>query len=412
MSNLDKGDSIMLIEKTGLKNSLNKKVILLTGAGGGIGFEVAKAFAYMGANVIIAEIDKAKGMNAEKNINELIGNKLVEFYEVDLSDESKVHQMVDYVVEKYGCPDITFNNATVTKFGTIEEVAIEFWDNSYAVNLKAPLIFIQRFLPMMKERGDGILVFVSSSGAAPYMGAYEIFKTAQVELANTLAMELEGSNIYSYTIGPGLVKTETAMRGIEIVASKMGISTNEFYSMNEQHILDVESAGVGFALSVIKAGLYHGQEIGSIQTLMDFNLIENTREENKITTSDENIKREMKNYISKILSTYEQQYHGWKSMNIFEKQWVLRDFKKYMGLSAEQAYDKVKVINTKVQNGDCTVISVERVFLEKLKGYWEHQLKQLQGYEKNRLKLEENTKIMKGWSSDIDKILILSVPRL
>ncbi len=82
------------------------------------------------------------------------------------------------------------------------------------------------------------------------MGAYEIFKTAQVELSNTLSMELEGTGIYAYTISPGLVKTETAMRSIEIVAQNMNISLEEFYRMNQDHIIDKEDAALGFVFFV------------------------------------------------------------------------------------------------------------------------------------------------------------------
>ena len=80
--------------------------------------------------------------------------------------------------------------------GAVDDVKIEFWDKSYAVNLKVPLLLSQKFLPLMKERKSGTIVFVSSSGASPYMGAYEVFKTVQVELSNTLAMELENSGVY------------------------------------------------------------------------------------------------------------------------------------------------------------------------------------------------------------------------
>ena len=103
----------------------------------------------------------------------------------------------------------------------------------------------------MKTKNSGTIVFVSSSGAAPFMGAYEVFKTAQVELCNTLYGELENTNINVYSIGPGLVKTETAMREIEVVSSHLGMTTEEFYEMNERHILGVEEAGTGFALSVL-----------------------------------------------------------------------------------------------------------------------------------------------------------------
>lgn len=85
------------------------------------------------------------------------------------------------------------------------------------------------------------------------MGAYETFKTAQVEFSNTLAIELENTNLHAFTIGPGLVKTKTAKNSIVLVATQLGLTLNEFYDMNENHILDVKEAGLGFALSTINA---------------------------------------------------------------------------------------------------------------------------------------------------------------
>lgn len=398
----------MLIEKAvNLKNCLSGKTILLTGAGGGIGFEAALSFAYMGARTIIAEVDRNRGIQAEQDINNSFCEKLTEFYEIDLSSKSQINQMTDYILENYGCPDIIFNNATITKMGAIEDVNPDFWDESYAVNLRAPLMLTQKFLPIMKERNQGIIVFVSSSGASPYMGAYEVFKTAQVELCNTLVMELEGTNVYAYTIGPGLVKTKTAMDAIQIVASKMGISIEEFYNMNSHHILDVESAGVGFALSTKNAASYNGQEIGSIQVLMDFNLIENDEKHADKIILNEGKYKEISFYMEKIFLTFKEQYFGWKSMNIFEKQWVLRDFKKSMALSADQACDKLKLLNDEIQKGNYQVLYEEKVFFEKLKEYWKHQLKLLQGYEKNKNKLEENSKIIEEWILDTEKVLTL-----
>lgn len=397
----------MLIENVpALRSSLKGKTVLLTGAGGGIGFEAAKAFAYLGATTIIAEVDKNKGEQAEKNINDLFCDNITEFYEIDLGDKLQIDKMSDYVLRKYGCPDIILNNATFTKMGSVDEVGSDLWDRSYEVNFRAPLILTQNFLPKMKEQNQGIIVFVSSSGASPYMGTYEVFKTAQVELCNTLAMELEGTNVYTYTIGPGLVKTETAMGAIEIVAAKMGMSTEDFYSMNKQHILDAESAGVGFALSTRNAAVYNGQEIGSIQVLMDFNILANDEQQDFTARFSESAYKEIPRYFEKIVLTYMEQYKGWKAMNIFEKQWVLRDFKKVMALSAEQAGEKLKLLNNKIQNGNNNILFEEKAFLERLKEYWKHQLKLLQGYEKNPKKLEENTLIIEEWIMDIEKVLL------
>lgn len=287
------------------------KTVLLTGAGGGIGYEAARSFASMGARIILAEIRQEKGKHAEESINTEFSDHPAVFYEIDLADEAQIHAMADWILQNYGVPDVIFNNATITKMGAVDQVETAFWDKSYAVNLKAPLVLTQRFLPHMKERKGGTIVFVSSSGAAPYMGAYEVFKTAQVELSNTLAMELEDSGVFVYTIGPGLVKTETAMRSIEIVAESMGMTTEEFYKLNDQHILEVEKAGLGFALSAAFPERYHGQEIGCIQVLMDFDLFTESQRGSTLPSPiscDAQQRRE--NQLISIQNTFEKQFDG------------------------------------------------------------------------------------------------------
>ncbi len=366
------------------KNILDNKVILITGAGGGIGFETGKCFAIMGAKVIILDIDKEKGKNAEKIISSTHKDN-VEFYHINLAEEDSILKMKEYILDKYGCPDIVFNNAAILHLGEIGRVSSNDWDNGYLVNFKAPVLLVKCFIDEMRKRNSGTFVFVSSSGAVAYMGAYEIFKTAQVELSNTLSMELENTNIYSYTISPGLVKTETAMKSIEVVAKSMNISLEEFYEMNKEHIISVEDAALGFALSVLNAKEYNGQEIGSIQVL---NGLENENE------SYESCSFEL---LSKVIKTYEEQYLGWKERNIFERQWVLRDFKKCVGKSADEVYKIMK----SMEKSKGILSTDEYKLLESLIVYWEHQYELLQGFEKNKEKLQENSNIIKGWILDI-----------
>ena len=378
-----------------IENKLSTKIVLLTGAGKGIGLEAAKVFAKMGAKIIVAEIDREKGLDVVNGINGSFPGSAF-FYETDLSEETQVKLLCQDILSGHGCPHIIFNNATVAPVGCVEELDISVWDNSYAVNLKAPVMLASFFLPHMKRRDEGCFVFVSSSGAARFMGAYETFKTSQVEFSNTLAMELEGSNVYAYTIGPGLVKTETAKRSIEIVASKMGMRTEEFYEMNKSHILSAEDAGLGFALSVINASKYHGQEISSIQVLNDFNFYGNPEKTSVHQTFDTAL-------LIRIITTFQLQYEGWKKMNIFERQWVLRDFKKCMGLPADRVLDHfIKMKNTLDSNA---IPEIPKPLLEKLKTYWERQFSLLQGYEKNPEKRLANSQSITQWINDIQTFL-------
>jgi len=393
---------MMLIEKNkSFKNNLEGKVILLTGAGGGIGFETAKALVYMGAKVIVAEIDKGKILCAQSALDSIFGKNSVEFYEIDLSDESQIYALVSHVKDKYGRIDVLYNNATMTAMGTVEKVSIDVWDKSYAVNFKAPLLLTQLALPLMKQKNSGTIVFVSSSGAAPFMGAYEVFKTAQVELSNTLYGELESTNIKVYTIGPGLVKTETAMKGIELVSSHMGITTEEFYEMNEDHILGVEEAGTGFAISVLMADRYNGQEIGAIQVLSNSGLLL------KLDSSENNKSNDYQNIIPTVLNVvkvYKEQYYGWMKRNVFERQWVLRDFKKTVGYSADQFLEIMQHIQYVVNNEKIQEISTYSSNFQKLMEYYKRQYTLLQGYEKNPEKLKEYSITLLHYIEDLKTI--------
>ena len=125
---------------------------------------------------------------------------------------------------------------------------------------------------------------------------------------------------------------------IEIVATSMGITTDDFYKMNSRHILDVKKAGLGFALSTVSAERYNGQEIGCIQVLMDYGVLTDSQQDSESSSqSSFDTQQRQENQLISIQNTFEQQLNGWKNMNIFERQWVFRDFKKTMGLSPEQA---------------------------------------------------------------------------
>ena len=396
----------MLIEKSTLqKDCLKNTTVLLTGGGGGIGYETARALVWLGANVIIAEINAEKGFKAQNAINSELNTDRAWFYHLDISKENELDELQTAIRKRFGSIDVIFNNATITPLGAVDAVSINDWDLSYAVNLRAPVLLIKKFLPEMKKRNSGIIAFVPSSGAAPYMGAYEVFKTAQVELCNTLAGEIEGTNLITYSIGPGLVKTDTAQKGIEKVARLMNLSTDEFYQMNQKHMLDAETAGTGFAISVALAKQYNGQEIGSIQALMDGGVFTKASEEaTKLSlTVEQQTKLELA--ISGVVKTYTEQYAGWLERNIFERQWVLRDFKKTAGMSADEMRNEILQISKAVEQNDLSTFGGRKSIFLNLKKYYKRQYKLLQGYEKDPDKLKENSDIVCSWICELDKIL-------
>ncbi len=257
----------IVISQLGLKqDALQGETVVVTGAGGGIGYEAARALLWLGANVVIGEIHQPSGRKAEVALEQEFGKDRVLFVQTDVGEEDSVRNLYNLSVLAFGKVDAVINNATIAVLGKVTDVPIQEWDKSYRVNLRGPVLMARTFLPDMIQRDHGVFACVSSTGTA-FLGGYETFKAAQVHLANTLDAELEGTNVIAYTIGPGLVPTQTASRAVAQLAPQMGMSVEQFFEMNKGAVLSVEEAGAGFAASIVFAEKFRGQEISSMQAL-------------------------------------------------------------------------------------------------------------------------------------------------
>lgn len=385
------------MDRTFDKTALTGNTVLLTGAGGGIGRETALAFAALGAFVLLTDIDRARGEQATAAVN-LRFPQAAHFLHADLSDKEAVAALCEKVLAQYGCPDILFHNAAVVVTGQIGAVPFQAWEHSYAVNLRAPILLTSSFLPHMRKRDRGCVVFVSSSGAAPYLNAYEVFKTAQGEFSSGLAAELEGTHIYTYTIAPGLVRTQTAEDSIQAVAAHMGLSPEAFYREQAAHTLSPQEAGQGFALSTLRASTYHGQEISSLQALHE--CLELGRD--RTTPPETETPALPPALLMRIFDTFQAQYHGWLQRNLFERQWVLRDFKKRVGLPAEAVDNTLQTARNTLERGERPTLSP--ALFAKLQAYWQHQYTLLQSFEKDPDQREAYGRQIQAWIADLQQL--------
>lgn len=388
------------MDRTFDKTALTGNTVLLTGAGGGIGRETALAFAALGAFVLLTDIDRARGEQATAAVN-LRFPQAAHFLHADLSDKEAVAALCEKVLAQYGCPDILFHNAAVVVTGQVGAVPFQAWEHSYAVNLRAPILLTSSFLPHMRKRDRGCVVFVSSSGAAPYLNAYEVFKTAQGEFSSGLAAELEGTHIYTYTIAPGLVRTQTAEDSIQAVAAHMGLSPEAFYREQAAHTLSPQEAGQGFALSTLRASTYHGQEISSLQALHE--CLELGRD--RTTPPETETPALPPALLMRIFDTFQAQYHGWLQRNLFERQWVLRDFKKRVGLPAEAVDNTLQTARNTLERGESPTLSP--ALFAKLQAYWQHQYTLLQSFEKDPDQREAYGRQIQAWIADLQQLLDL-----
>ncbi len=388
----------MVISQLGLKqDALQGETVVVTGAGGGIGYEAARALLWLGANVVIAEIHQPSGRKAEVALEQEFGKDRVLFVTTDVGEEDSVRNLYNLSVLAFGKVDAVINNATIAVLGKVTDVPIEEWDKSYRVNLRGPVLMARTFLPDMIQRDHGVFACVSSTGTA-FLGGYETFKAAQVHLANTLDAELEGTNVIAYTIGPGLVPTETASKAVAKLAPQMGMSVEQFFEMNRGAVLSVEEAGAGFAASIVFAEKFRGQEISSMQALKAADINFGSDEAEKVSAGIDAEKREQVQALCEaVLVTLQEQSQGWKSRSLFERQWVIRDFKKTAGMPVEEWL--VTLERLKVQlSGDG---AVTRPPLEKLAGYYEHLADLAKGYEKDQAKLSENLRHVYGWRDEV-----------
>ena len=192
---------------------LEKRVIIVTGAGDGIGRAAAMAYAAHGATVILLGRTVAK---LEQVYDEIVDSGWVKpaIYPLDLSIASAEDyaNMAEIIERDIGQLDGILHNASVLGDLTLMEgYSPDTWHTVMQVNLNAPFLMTQALLPLMKASSDASIVFTSSSvgriGRA-YWGAYSVSKFGIEGLMQTLASELENtSNIKVNSLNPGATRT-------------------------------------------------------------------------------------------------------------------------------------------------------------------------------------------------------------
>lgn len=130
---------------------------------------------------------------------------------VDLGDPDAVRAAADRVLDRYGRCDVLVHAAAMVAFGPLDEVQLSTWRQVQAVNVESALLLTQAFVPGMRERGFGRVIFIVSNSywrpPGPHMLAYIASKGALIGMARTLAVGLGGSGIAVTAVAPGLTRT-------------------------------------------------------------------------------------------------------------------------------------------------------------------------------------------------------------
>lgn len=193
--------------------SLQDKVILVTGAGDGIGAAVSRAYAAQGATVILLGRNQHKLEKVYDQIEDA-GHPQPAIYPMELQDAkpSAYRQMADTIEQEFGRLDGLLHNAAVLGTLTpIEHYDLRLWSHVIQVNLNAPFLLTRVCLPLLKKSSAASIIFTTAAvgirGQA-YWGAYSITKAANENLMQVLAEELEANtNIRVNSIDPGPVRS-------------------------------------------------------------------------------------------------------------------------------------------------------------------------------------------------------------
>ena len=200
--------------------AFKNKVVIITGATGGIGAESAKTFAKLGASLCLVDLDMSKLEELKNEIN--INEDRILLKECDVRNEELVKDYVDGTLEKFGKIDVFVNNAGVEgEIAPINLTKSEDLDFVLDVNVKGAYYGLKYVLPAMYENKSGSVInvasvagFIGSPGLAPYIAS----KHALLGINKTAALEAAEFNVRVNAVCPGPVDNNM-MRNIEKKAS-------------------------------------------------------------------------------------------------------------------------------------------------------------------------------------------------
>ena len=191
----------------------SKKSAIITGAGKGIGYEIAATLAGKGASVMVCDIDGEAAARVCAEINKNGGSSA--YFAADVSSVEDLGQMIQATVSAFGGIDVLVNNAGILTASEVEQTSENEWDKIMAVNLKGAFFAIKEALPYMgknagKERGS----IISISSLAGRMGgyqsgvAYAASKAGLIGMTMAVARKLAPLGITVNAVAPGTTQTD------------------------------------------------------------------------------------------------------------------------------------------------------------------------------------------------------------
>lgn len=187
---------------------LSRRVVIVTGAGRGLGKGIALKLAEDKAIVVVADMDEQSAISVVDEIKATGGEALA--VEVNIADPESVKNMFTKTIETYGSYYAIVNNAGINRDGMLHKMSYENWNLVISVNLTGTFYCTQEATKYLREKGEGSIVNISSGSWLGNLGQanYAAAKAGVVGLTKTAARELARKGVTANVICPGFIETD------------------------------------------------------------------------------------------------------------------------------------------------------------------------------------------------------------
>ena len=218
--------------------SSTHRLVLITGASRGLGAFLAKFFWDAGWDLILV----ARNLTALSALKAELGkkdNQSVELFSCNFAEAGNITLFCEAVLRRFNKLDVLINNAaTHGKIGPFKNVDLADYEDTLRVNLLAPVALCHSFIPLMEQSGGSIINILGGGATGPRknFSAYAASKAALARFSESLAKELENSNVTINCVSPGAMKTDLLKELLEVGAH---IAGDEEYKLAEKIFNDV-----------------------------------------------------------------------------------------------------------------------------------------------------------------------------
>ncbi|MDA8097413.1 MAG: SDR family NAD(P)-dependent oxidoreductase [Clostridia bacterium] len=219
------------VEISGIdRRALRGKVAVVTGAGRGLGREIALALAWLGADIVVAEIEDT-GTETAKQV-EALGRRAL-FVPTDVGEESSIYRLAVKSIKAFGGVDILVNNAALAPVVSVDDTDTALWDRVLAVNLRGPFLLVKALFPDRQKAKDRVVINILSGVATnasglEQMAAYSVSKAGLASFTVALAPEMEKKGVNVCGLWVGMTDTPGGRDAFRKLSAVLGLSYNNF----------------------------------------------------------------------------------------------------------------------------------------------------------------------------------------